>query len=1021
MPRTIPTRMERESVIRPLWLREDDSTSGPWIQPVPRGSNSNQSHTTGLTTTSSPSARMLHGAGPRQEAAYSSRLIPTITWIPTRPSSSAGKKVSLTSCASFPSKKKKTAVDETFGYADFAVEVALLDRSLVIQGKEEIEDDLKTFGGHVIVLHTPMIEQHLEGALLTNMGQQGKLGKYPLHFHMSGNVEGSTLAKNVIWESNQRCIVIHGTHNVTIDSNVAFDNEGHCFVLEDGWERHNKFINNLGARTKSPSVLPGSRDEPRNVVGETDDFPATYWITNPTNHYIGNVAAGSSGPGFWFELKKRSPEKEFGTNINKNPRTGKLGTFANNTAHSNNFRAGFTTYHPGYTAPKGTVWTNTKSYKNKGNGLFFHGTQNIRVHGGLLADNNGAARNFGHAWAEYDGVTVIGRSAHVDQLVSQGRMAYQGCSRLGGLSIQPNQGQWKGATIKNCIFEGFDKGCTGGDSAIIWVEKDQVGEFDSAPIIYNNTVGPYDNPITACATEKAKVRYVAVEDRDGSLSNSGSPGFYVQNEEAVTNFLYESDCQEERECLRFCPNTCLRIGKVMISNDITTRGFKMYITDGGIMSDGSNRRAEILRGSFGPERSKVGNPHALMPFVLPAPKLGKYEITFKDRFGNPAWPGYAMIELERSPECGNLGEDFLKESHLELVIPESNERCKDLFYLDDYENEIFGWQDTFAGLEINQENETQSYFVSTNKRKKNGLSNVLILRAIDASCLKANPGRTYTLSGKIRITNADGNQVETDGTDMLSPMIVLHVNPSFTRTWRVATSADGWTEWSKDIQLPNDMSEAWEAFIVIKESSFNEFHVMDWSMELRNDLPPRMQDPIVQITNQETKHYLMVGDEGADFPFSGLDSTLLSPIKLQQDFCPTTGNYAEHELSSPCFLIVFEDFGANGRCMYARANGKWRQGLGLAASNKAADADHIWYLEQVECDSSENGCAIVRNAANGRSLYENNKFFRVGASPKGDQEWLWRDSHNWHFEIFGTDTELDLSLWASPAFTNRGE
>lgn len=78
-----------------------------------------------------------------------------------------------------PMSKKKTAADETFGYPDFAVEVALLERSLVIEG-EQGTGDLELIGGHFIVLHTPHVHQHVEGALLVNMGQQGRLGRYPV-------------------------------------------------------------------------------------------------------------------------------------------------------------------------------------------------------------------------------------------------------------------------------------------------------------------------------------------------------------------------------------------------------------------------------------------------------------------------------------------------------------------------------------------------------------------------------------------------------------------------------------------------------------------------------------------------------------------------------------------------------------------------------------------------------------------------------------------------------------------------
>jgi len=33
---------------------------------------------------------------------------------------------------------------------------------------------------------------------------------------------------------------------------------------------------------------------------DTDTMPASFWITNPNNHYIGNHAAGSDHCGFWL-------------------------------------------------------------------------------------------------------------------------------------------------------------------------------------------------------------------------------------------------------------------------------------------------------------------------------------------------------------------------------------------------------------------------------------------------------------------------------------------------------------------------------------------------------------------------------------------------------------------------------------------------------------------------------------------------------------------------------------------------
>lgn len=89
----------------------------------------------------------------------------------------------------------------------------------------------------------------------------------------------------------KRCVVLHATHNVTVDSNVAFNTSGHCYIIEEGGELNNTFVNNLGIWQRSVSVkIPGTPEE-------SDDRPATFWITNMLNNYINNVAAGSEESG----------------------------------------------------------------------------------------------------------------------------------------------------------------------------------------------------------------------------------------------------------------------------------------------------------------------------------------------------------------------------------------------------------------------------------------------------------------------------------------------------------------------------------------------------------------------------------------------------------------------------------------------------------------------------------------------------------------------------------------------------
>ena len=208
---------------------------------------------------------------------------------------------------------------------DFAVEVALLSRNIVFDS--EVEDRI---GGHFWIFKTPGVQQTIEGIEIRNFGQQGNLGRYPIHFHYCGDVSGAVVARNTIRGSQQRCVVVHGTDNLVIEENVAFDSKGHCFMLEDGIETGNQFIRNLGAATGRPQIaIP---DMGTNGKESDRRHPSTFWITNPSNDFVGNVAAGSSDSGFWIEPLKRGVRQNW---YSGKPRNGALGLFKDNVVHSN--------------------------------------------------------------------------------------------------------------------------------------------------------------------------------------------------------------------------------------------------------------------------------------------------------------------------------------------------------------------------------------------------------------------------------------------------------------------------------------------------------------------------------------------------------------------------------------------------------------------------------------------------------------------------------------------------------------
>jgi len=92
--------------------------------------------------------------------------------------------------------------------------------------------------------------------------------------------------------------------------------------MVDGVESNNTFKKNLGIVTK-----------PAYFLYNWDYTPATFFITNPSNKFIGNVAAGSANYGFWFNF----PEANNGLScsVNNFPRNIPLGSFTDNIAHSN--------------------------------------------------------------------------------------------------------------------------------------------------------------------------------------------------------------------------------------------------------------------------------------------------------------------------------------------------------------------------------------------------------------------------------------------------------------------------------------------------------------------------------------------------------------------------------------------------------------------------------------------------------------------------------------------------------------
>ncbi|CAI7826470.1 unnamed protein product [Closterium sp. NIES-53] len=315
---------------------------------------------------------------------------------------------SIVNVTAMPGNKWKVALSAPLSYSHFGEvvpdgfggtidergEVVLLNRTVVIRGEDEAAPH-NWEGGHFMVFFT-QTAQMIEGVEFAQMGQQGQLGRYNIHFHLCGNQAGkSVVRKNVMHDSKQRCVVVHATFNLTVEENVAFNTRGHCFMVEEGGEQGNSFIRNLGVWTRAVEVKIS--DE------ETDDMPSTFWITNANNNYLGNVAAGSEDTGFWIELRDRVRGLSLqwpliNTLIPINYH--RVGTFAGNVAHS--CATGFRDYPRGFnprfnasTLSDGDYWDDPVwvtmadflLYKNLYVGAFVHNTDYVVFDGFTAADN----------------------------------------------------------------------------------------------------------------------------------------------------------------------------------------------------------------------------------------------------------------------------------------------------------------------------------------------------------------------------------------------------------------------------------------------------------------------------------------------------------------------------------------------------------------------------------------------------------------------------------------------------------
>jgi cell migration-inducing and hyaluronan-binding protein len=234
----------------------------------------------------------------------------------------------------------------TFG-VDERGEVGMLSRNIRIQAAADAEKSFS--GGHVMAMAGSTMK--VSGVEFYRMGQHESLARYPIHWHLVDEGKGQYIQNSAIHDTYSRCVTVHGTNNVRVENNVAYNNVGHCYFLEDGIEHGNQYLYNLGILTRCHTTRAcnstnavvgvygggGQGQTATDQLIPSDNTAATFWITNPDNTYRGNVSAGSEATGFWLAFPEHPTGKFEGTEIAAKtwPRRMQMREFSGNVAHSN--------------------------------------------------------------------------------------------------------------------------------------------------------------------------------------------------------------------------------------------------------------------------------------------------------------------------------------------------------------------------------------------------------------------------------------------------------------------------------------------------------------------------------------------------------------------------------------------------------------------------------------------------------------------------------------------------------------
>mmetsp|Transcript_20603 Transcript_20603/g.50593 ORF Transcript_20603/g.50593 Transcript_20603/m.50593 type:complete len:1472 (+) Transcript_20603:229-4644(+) len=190
--------------------------------------------------------------------------------------------------------------------------------------------------------------QKIHNARVEKCGQRGIEGKYCLHFHQVGACPECSFQNNAIEFSQQRGIIIHGTHLSQVEGNVLYNVRGAGVYIEDGNEMHNELAYNVvicpypfNDGFFHGCTVPGTS----NRLSDTRDNQSAFFSLAASNDMIGNRGVNAFN-GMFLKAGGQGRGVAYGKVCES---ASALGRYEGNTFHS---CGRFGTYTLGFNYPK---------------------------------------------------------------------------------------------------------------------------------------------------------------------------------------------------------------------------------------------------------------------------------------------------------------------------------------------------------------------------------------------------------------------------------------------------------------------------------------------------------------------------------------------------------------------------------------------------------------------------------------------------------------------------------------------